>query len=322
MELGWLRVFREVAARGSLTAAAQALGYTQPAVSRQICALENATGGRLFDRLPRGVRLTEEGRCLLGHAEAVLARLSAAGQDLADLRELAAGRLRVGAFDSADAALVPRALATFRAAHPHVVLSVSEGNSTAQIGRLINAEIDLAVISAYPQHTLRSGQLDLHRLADDPLLVAMPSGHRLAGRAIVRLAELTEETWIEGHPDGAQALTGACQRAGFQPRIEFGIREWPAKQGFVAAGLGLALVPLLAATATPPGVALARLHHCDGPVRTIYAATWRAAAMPAAAAAFVPHLAAAARELQATTEPRAGQAADATTGGPKQTQLT
>ncbi len=106
MELAWLEVFREVAGRGSLTGAAQALGYTQPAVSRQMTALEKSTGTRLFDRLPRGIRLTEEGRCLLGHAEAVLDRVRAARLDLAALRDLEAGRVRIGAIDSANAVLI------------------------------------------------------------------------------------------------------------------------------------------------------------------------------------------------------------------------
>jgi len=118
VDIAWLEVFREVAARGSLTAAAQALGYTQPAVSRQVAALEKATGARLFDRLPRGVRLTEEGRFLLTHAEVVLERMRAAADGLQALRNLEAGRLRAGAIDSANAALLPRALAAFRTAHP------------------------------------------------------------------------------------------------------------------------------------------------------------------------------------------------------------
>jgi len=130
VDIAWLEVFREVAARGSLTAAAQALGYTQPAVSRQVAALEKATGARLFDRLPRGVRLTEEGRFLLTHADVVLERMRAAADGLQALRNLEAGRLRAGAIDSANAALLPRALAAFRTVHPGVRLSVAEGGHT------------------------------------------------------------------------------------------------------------------------------------------------------------------------------------------------
>ena len=105
-----LRVFVEVARLGSFTAAAPALGYTQSAISRQISALEDEAGMALFDRLPRGVRLTEPGQRLLSHAKAVLDRLEAARRELSDLRELATGRLRVGAFATADAALVPHAI--------------------------------------------------------------------------------------------------------------------------------------------------------------------------------------------------------------------
>jgi DNA-binding transcriptional LysR family regulator len=304
VNLAWLEIFREVALRGSFTAAGQALGYTQSAVSRQVSALEQATGARLFDRLPRGVRLTEEGRCLLAHAEAVLERMRAAQDALDALRNLEAGRLRVGAFDSADAMLVPRALAAFRAAHPKVSLSVVEGSTSVQLGRLHNGEIDVAVISAYPHQPLDTGQLDLHHLLDDPLLVALAAGHRLARGTALRLAELADERWIEGFPNSAETLVEACLRAGFRPRIDFGVRDWTAKQGFVAAGLGLALVPLLAAGATRPDVVLCPLHPHDAPVRTVHAATWRGVATPPPAAAFLQCLDEAATQLRTATIPR------------------
>jgi DNA-binding transcriptional LysR family regulator len=298
VNLAWLEVFREVALRGSLTAAGQALGYTQSAVSRQISALEKATGVQLFDRLPRGVRLTEEGRCLLAHAEAVLERMRAAEHALEALRDLDAGRLRVGAFDSADAALVPRAMAAFRAAHPKVSLSLVEGITSVQLGRLQNGEIDVAVVSAYPHQTLDTGQLDLHHLLDDPLMVALPASHRLARGKALRLVELVGESWIEGFPESSQTLVEACLRAGFRPRIDFEAREWTAKQGFVAAGLGLALVPLLAAGATRPDIVLCPLHPHDAPVRTVHAATWRGVATPPPVAAFLQCLDVTARDLR------------------------
>jgi len=297
VNFAWLEVFREVARSGSLTAAGQSLGYTQSAVSRQISALEKATGVHLLDRLPRGVRLTEEGRCLLAHAEAVLERMSAAQHALEALRDLDAGRLRVGAFDSADAALVPRAMAAFQAAHPKVALTLVEGVTTVQVGRLQNGEIDVAVVSTYPHQTLDSGQLQLHYLLDDPLMVALPAGHRLAHGRALRLAELAGESWIEGFPDSSQILIDACLRAGFRPRIDFEVREWTAKQGFVAAGLGLALVPLLAAGATRPDIVLSPLHPHDAPVRTVHAATWHGIATPPPVAAFLQSLDQIARDL-------------------------
>ncbi|MBO2450104.1 LysR family transcriptional regulator [Actinomadura barringtoniae] len=297
----WLEAFREVAARGSLSAAGESLGYTQPAMSRHIAALENATGARLFDRLSRGVRLTEEGRSLLPYAEAMLERMNAAHEALAALRDLDAGRLRVGAFASADAELVPRALAAFHAAHPQIELSLVEANSSLQLGHLQDGRVDVAVISVYPDQTPDTGHLDLHRLLDDPLMVALAAGHRLGGGHVLRLAELASEHWIEGFPGSVESLIEACARVGFRPRIAFGAREWIAKQGFVAAGLGVALVPLLAARSIRPDIKLSPLDPDDAPVRTIYAATLRGATMAPPAIAFLNCLQEAARTIVAAS---------------------
>src|SRR4051794_27310190 len=121
MTLVGMRVLRAVADRGSFTAAALDLDYTQSAVSRQGAAMETATGAALFERAPRGVRLTEAGRVLLGHAGAVLDEVEAGERDLAGLRSLSSGRVRLGAFATSVAALVPRAVAAFRGRHPSVV---------------------------------------------------------------------------------------------------------------------------------------------------------------------------------------------------------
>ncbi|WP_214322783.1 LysR family transcriptional regulator [Nonomuraea sediminis] len=266
MDVSWLAVFTEVAARKSFTAAGEALGYTQSAVSRQIASLEGELGVALFDRHPRGVELTEEGRRLLEHAIAILDRLAAARHDVHDV-----GQLRVGAFDTADADLVPGAMAAFGRAHPSVVLSLVESTTDPLLARLRTGEIDLAVVSAYPGRPLEAGPFALHHLLDDPLLVALPAGHRLAGRTSLRLAELEGESWIEGFPEGSETLIALHRRTGLRPRIAFAAREWTAKQGFVAAGLGLALVPSLAAGAIRPDITLVPLE--DEPTRTVYAAT-------------------------------------------------
>ena len=302
MDTAWLEVFREVARRGSLTAAAEALGYTQSAVSRQIAALERDTGTRLFDRLARGVRLTDDGRCLLGHAHAVLDRLDTARGDLTAMRTLDAGRLRLGAFDTAEAALLPRALAAFRAGHPRVALSLTEANTPDLLAALSAGDLDLAIVSTYPgAESIDQTRYTLRFLAEDPLLVALARDHPLAGARQLRLADLAAQSWIEGHPAGTNTLVTACLRAGFQPRIEFPVREWTAKQGFVAAGLGLALVPLLAAGATRPDIVLRPLHPHDAPVRTVHAATWRGIATPPPAAAFLRFLDETAGDLRTAT---------------------
>jgi DNA-binding transcriptional LysR family regulator len=298
VDTAWLEVFREVARRGSLTAAASALGYTQSAVSRQIAALERDTGTRLFDRLARGMRLTDEGRCLLGHAHAVLERLDAARGDLTALRTLDAGRLRLGAFDTAEAALLPRALAAFRAEHPRVVLSLAQANTPELLAALSAGELDLAIVSVYPgADPIDKTRYALRLLAEDPLLVALARDHPLAGARRLRLADLAAESWIEGNPSGTSALVSACLRAGFQPRVAFPVREWTAKQGFVAAGLGLALVPRLGASAVRADIVLVPLAPEDAPVRVVHAATPRPAGTAPAVAAFLPHLVGAARRL-------------------------
>ncbi|GAA4383167.1 LysR family transcriptional regulator [Actinomadura verrucosospora] len=271
MDVSWLEVFVEVAARKTFTAAGEALGYTQSAVSRQIASLEGELGVALFDRHPRGVELSEEGRRLLEHAIAILARLAAARHDLHEV-----GQLRVGAFDTADADLVPRAIAAFGRTHPRVLLSLVESTTAPLLARLRTGDIDLAVVSAYPDRPLESDRFSLHHLLDDPLLVALPAGHRLAGRASLRLDELKEESWIEGFPEGSETLIALHRHTGSRPRIAFAAREWTAKQGFVAAGLGLALVPSIAAGAVRPDIMLAPLE--DEPVRTVYAATRKSVA--------------------------------------------
>src|SRR5919202_6553159 len=119
-----LRVLREVAARGSFSAAAEALHFTQSAVSQQIAALEREAGMPLVDRSARGVRLTHAGEVLVGHAEAILARLGEAEAELEALAGLRGGRVRMAAFESAAASLMPLAIASFRAAHPGVELSL------------------------------------------------------------------------------------------------------------------------------------------------------------------------------------------------------
>ncbi|WP_033332239.1 LysR family transcriptional regulator [Streptomyces novaecaesareae] len=290
MDMAWLDVFRTVAHLGSFTAAGERLGYTQSAISRQIATLEAELGTPLFDRLARGVRLTEHGRTLLPHAEAMLERLDTTRSDLAALTELTAGRLRVGAYDSANAALVPGALAAFRAAHPQVAISLTEGLSAHLLDLLSDGAIDLAVVASYEQDAYAAEQFDLQPLLDDPVLVALPPGHRLAGRRRLRLAELADEPWIAARRQAETTLLAACLRSGFQPRIEYAVSAWTAKLGLVAAGLGPTLIPALAARAARPDIALIPLHPDDTPVRHVHTVTRKGQRLPPAVEAFTGFL--------------------------------
>jgi DNA-binding transcriptional LysR family regulator len=230
----WLRVFLEVARHGSFTVAARTLGWTQSAVSRQISSLESALGGApLFDRLPRGVRLTEAGRVLVPHAEAVVERLHGADRELAALRRVAGGRLRFGAFATADAALVPRAIAAFRVRHPGVRLTREEGLTPVLLERLSAGGLDLAIVSTTGRAPL--DPYTLHHLLDESLYVAVPADHPLAAEPSVRLPQLADADWISGSPHPEGTLLDAALRHGFRPRVAHVVAEWTAKQGYEAA---------------------------------------------------------------------------------------
>jgi len=303
METQLLEVFRTVARHGSFTTAARSLRYTQSAVSRQIAALEAEIGARLFDRLPRGVVLTEEGRTLLPHAEAILDRLTAARRDLDTLRGLGGGQLRVGAFPTAVAALVPRALAAFRAAHPNITLSLVEGRTPMLLERLVAGDADVAVVSSSssPATAIDPTRFDLHHLLDERLLVAVPRHHRLAGRDTVRLSELADDPFIVGSANAEETLLRASLPSGFHPRIDIVAADWTGKLGCVAAGLGVALVPALAARSTPADITLLRLHADDESIRRIFAATVAGRTKPPAVTRFLTYLERVAREFTQDT---------------------
>jgi DNA-binding transcriptional LysR family regulator len=301
-----LTVFQEIAHQGSFTAAARTLGYSQSAVSRQVSVLETELGARLFDRMPRGVRLTEAGRCLLPHAEVITGRAAAALGDLRALAGLAGGNLRVGAFPTAAAALVPRAAAAFRVAYPGVTVRLAEGLARDLVARLEAGDLDLAVITASlpggdPAAVPAGRALDLRHVLDDAMFVAMHPGHRYARRDQVRLAELAGEDWIAGSDRPEETLIAAAWHAGFRPKVTYVITEWIAKQGLVAAGLGVTLMPSLAAGAARPDIALVPVPRDDCPARAIYAATLTGVTSPPALPAFLTFLDQAAAGLRQDT---------------------
>ncbi|ADG88810.1 LysR family transcriptional regulator [Thermobispora bispora] len=286
-----LRLFDVAARTGSFTAAAAELNYTQSAVSRRIAALEAEAGGPLFERLPRGVRLTPAGEVLHRYAREVLERLDRAGEELAALHAGTGGRLRVGAFATANAVLVPHALRAFRRTHPGVAVRLVEGFSADLIDALRNAAIDIAVVSDYfagPHLPHPADDVQVVPLLEDELLIALPAGHRLAGADVVHLRDLREESWIAGPPpDDITPLGQACARAGFTPRVDIRITAWIGKLGYVAAGLGVTLVPVMAAPAVPADVVLRPIGDL-APRRMVYAALPRTAPLPAAMALLAP----------------------------------
>jgi DNA-binding transcriptional LysR family regulator len=255
-----LRVFREVARCGSFSAAAESLGYTQPAISRHVALLERETGATLLERRPSGVRLTDAGELLVAHADAILARLRDAEEDLDALLGLRAGRLRMSTLSSAAATLIPLAIVEFRDRLPDVELSVAMVEPFSVLTQLRTGEVDLVLCN--DENYLERPEVDGILLFEEPLLVAIPRGHRLASRRHVRLGELAEERWMLGTanacPDAARFVR-ACHSEGFDPKIAFHHDDYGAILGFVAAGVGVAPVPEMVARGASSDVRICAL---------------------------------------------------------------
>ncbi len=273
-----MRVLREVAAHRSFSAAADALSYTQSAVSQQIAALERETGARLVERSARGVTLTEAGAALVAHADAILSRLADAEAELDAIAGLRGGRLRMTTFATAGATIVPKAIVEFRRRFPDVELTLSPAEPP-EIPELLRAgEAELCLTIENPLGAAKRSDLadvELTDLVEDPMYLMLPAGHKLAGRARLKLPELAEEDWILGStarcPDSV-ILERACQAAGFEPRIAFHSDDYLAVQGFVAGGFGVAFIPDLALVAVRDDVVVLPIHG-SVPTRRIQAAT-------------------------------------------------
>jgi DNA-binding transcriptional LysR family regulator len=297
-----LRVLHEAARAGSLTSAAAALNYTPSAVSQQITLLERETGAQLLERLPRGVRLTEAGRVLVEHTATVLAELRAAEDALAAIEHGEAGRLRFASFPTANAVLMPRAVAAFRPRRPNVDLVLSEHDRDDGLAGVAEREFDLALVYEFSlvpivvPDTVRVRPLLL-----DPVKIMLPEEHPLARRRRLRLIDLAEEAWIQGVRRGStlDVLPQACRAAGFEPRIRFRTDDQTTVRGLVTAGLGIAMVPWLVVPSIPPGLVVRSL---DEPALTRTVMTACPASRPlAAAGAMIEALAQAAAELGATS---------------------
>jgi len=260
IDVAGLRVMRAIAEEGSFTGAALALGYSQPAVSQMVRRLEQRAGTALVDRIGRTVRLTEAGAALARRAGDVLAAIDAAEEEVAAIAGLRAGRVRLAAFPSASATLVPKALARVKTRFPDVAVTFTEAEPPESLAALRAGECDLAIAFAYEGTDIGRGEEDLdpfetRHLLDDEVLLALPVGHRLADRRVVEIAELEGETWIAGCPRCRGHLLQMCDAGGFRPNVAFETEDYVAVAGLVAAGLGVALIPdLIVRTAHHPDV--------------------------------------------------------------------
>ena len=275
LNLGRLRVLSEVVARGSFSGAAEALSYTQSAVSQAIARLEAETGTTLVVRDRRGVRPTAAGATLVEHAEVIFAQVEAAEADLAALLGVRGGRLRVASFPSAGATLMPLAVADFRRGHPDVALTLAEGEPE-EIGPRVRAgEFDLALLFEFAGAREKPGAgLRSVTLLQDPMHVALPADHPLADKPELALADLRDEQWVQTSASSpcARHVVRSCLAAGFEPNVTFESDDYETVQGLVAAGVGVALIPRLASTNVHDGVIIRGLAP-NSPVRRVIAAT-------------------------------------------------
>ncbi len=244
MDTRQLEMFVRVVAAGSFSAAARALHCSQPAISQQMRALERSMGGPLFLRVGRGLQLTEAGRVLAERCSVLLDEMSVVQRQVQAIAALDLTTVRVCAFPSANASLVPGAAAALVNGRPNVRLELSEQEPPDSLEVLRRGECDLVIAFSYDDGPEGPDLLRIP-LFDDPLVLLLPRTHRLAGHPKVDLAELARERWIAGCPRCSGKFVEVCRGAGFEPDIVCSTDDNMAIQGLVSAGLGVSLAPRL-----------------------------------------------------------------------------
>lgn len=272
-----MQVLRAVVTSGSVTAAAANLGYTPSAVSQQVSALEREAGTALLERVGRGVRPTAAGRLLTEHAAEISRSVAEAETALADLREGRTGTLGVRYFATAGASVVAPALIRLRLEQPGVRIDLRLIGLEGALAEVEQGSADLAVVIWPPDRPAGEG-IRLVHLLDDAYRAVLPKGHRLASKRVLDLVDLAAEPWVGSETVGPclDVVLEACGAAGFSPDFVVESEDYATAQGFVAAGLGVALIPDLGLTNRHPGVVVRKVRRPE-PVRAIQAATREAA---------------------------------------------
>ncbi len=264
MELHQLRYFVAVARTRNFSRAAERCRVAQPSLSQQIIKLEEELGEKLFERTKRTVALTPAGEIFRVHAERVLDQVELAGESVREVSGMMRGRVVLGALPTVAPYYLPGRLRAFSKAYPGIEVVVHEDTTEALARAALGKEIDLALVSLPVE---RAG-LVAQEFFDEPLLVAMPAGHRLAARRALTLGDLAEEPFIlmkEGHCLAGQALQ-FCRLNGFAPRVSFRSAQIETVLAFVAEGWGVSIVP---AMARKPDVKGVRYRALSGMTRAI-----------------------------------------------------
>lgn len=307
IDLRRLRVLRAVAHYGTITAAARALHFTPSAASQQIRQLAGELDVVLLEPHGRRVRLTAAARSLLGHADAIAARWEQAEIDLRTELDKPAGLLRVGGFPVAVSALLAPMASVLRSRYPQLTVQIQETEAGASFDLLFEGEADLMIIEAAPDNPPRKElRFDQQPLLDDPFDLVVSVEHPFARRVSVGLAEVATEDWIlpmDSCTCRAHVLA-ACTAAGFTPNAAHHALEWNAVANLAAHGLGVALVPRLAALAAHLPVARVPISGNPSPARKLLTCTRSGGRQHPAVAAAVDEL----RRIAPTTVATAGRA--------------
>jgi DNA-binding transcriptional LysR family regulator len=247
LEARRLQIFSAVAARGSFTAAAEALFMTHSAVSQQMALLERQLGVPLMIRGPRGIELTDSGRILAERSTGVLGTIANIEQEMLDLKSHQA-YVRLGAFATAGADLIPRVVREYQKRFPETKIVLRSAHAADMTANLRDGSIHLGLVWDY-DFDPRSVPADIEwiHLADDPMCLMVPVDHPVAGESEVELRELAGESWVvrSHQPPYDEAFTTMCRQAGFEPHIVFVTEDYLSTQGLVAAGIGISAVPRL-----------------------------------------------------------------------------
>jgi DNA-binding transcriptional LysR family regulator len=276
MELRHLRYFVAVAEELNFGRAAERLRIAQPPLSRQIRDLEREIGAALFERVPRGVELTPAGRAFLPEARLTLAQAERSQRSAQRAARGETGRLRVGFVEAAThSGILPDVLSFFRAHLPSVGLSLFELDPLRQAEAFQEGRIDIGILHSPPLDAVR--WLRVESIYAEPVILALPKSHVLAGRSRLALASLADEAFVGFPrvvaPEMYDDMIAACRHAGFSPRIVQEAAGWHTLASLVSAGVGVGVVPRSIAEFQQPGVVYRSVRALD--VEMSLAAVWK-----------------------------------------------
>jgi LysR family hydrogen peroxide-inducible transcriptional activator len=301
MEMQQLRYVVAVARTGNFSRAAEQCHVSQPSLSQQILKLEDELGERLFDRMKRGAKLTPHGEALLRRAVRVLDEVDAAKREAKEAMDLLRGTITVGVLPTIAPYLLPGVMAEFMEKYPGVEIVVQEDTTAHLLKLLLTCEIDF-VLASQP---IQDGRLEVHDLFTEELLLALPPDHPLARKRTVKASDLEHERLIvmkEGHCLGDQVMS-FCDRRDLHPRISFRSAQLETIQSLVSAGMGLSLIPAMAANSEHGAQMEYRSFSTPRPSRKIVAVWPKQRPPDRAAGEFLKMIGAAVQHLPTRTLP-------------------